>query len=160
MKIYTKESQEYEQDLQYWCNSVGDIYDLMNDGTIWEEDLPDELKEPYECLTDEYGVYSYIAQYMGRNGFAFVAEYHEYNDEGTEKSPNNFERAVMVAKEIETQFPQYTVFIGKQMGFEGADLDDGTHDEATELVVFIDADIFSKEKVEELGDFFDKNAYA
>ena len=146
----------------YLSNNTGDLYD-PNGKKIEEVDLPDELKKPHEEYLYDLGMYNYLIQYEGKNGYAIVNEYHEYNPEGNRKTRYNYDYAVRLGQKIEKRFPKHTVFIGKQMGFPGAEMKDGTHDEATELVVFIPAASFTEgfmPEFEELVDYLDKHAYA
>ncbi len=167
MKIY-EDLEEYWKGLVFWSNACGDLFNPNEivggeSRPITDAELPEEFKSfNYEDYYLVDGMYSYLAQYNGKYGIALVNEYHEYSSEGTEKDPNNYERAVKLAKDIESKFPQHSVLIGKQMGFPN-DLPDGTKDDATELVVFVDTDWLRDEKNEdayfELVDYLDKNAY-
>ena len=159
MKIYTN-TKNFHNDCKYWSNATADLYDAMTGKPIEKDKLPKELLAPYEYLSENYGMFTYLMQYNGKNGLALVNEYSEYDDVGNTVI-NNFDRAVEFAKEIEAHFPQHTVFVGKQTGFPFT-CDDGTADPATELVVFIDADFFTEEnedKFDSLVDYLSENAY-
>ena len=160
MKIYT-DINESNDKVKYWSNATADLYNPEKGTSIDEDDLPEELRSPYEYLSDNYGMYTYLMRYDGHNGFALVNEFYEYTSEGNEKDVNNYDRAVTVAKNIEKKFPQFTVFINKQMGFPNT-LPDGTKDNATELIVFINSNFFTKENEDEfykLVKYLSENAY-
>lgn len=160
MKIYTNVDEFYKT-CKYWSNATADLCDIQTGKDIEKSDLPAELLTPYEFLSENYyGMYTYLMQYNGKNGFAFVLEYSEYDDDGHKKTTDNFDYAVAFAQKIEKAFPQHTVFVGKQTGFPYT-LDNGIEDNATELVIFIDADFFTdknKSEFDALVDYLEKNA--
>ena len=165
MKIYTN-TEEYENDLKYWSNECGDLFNpygnpAEGEDADWltEEELPNDLKRVYSELWEEAlgGSHCHLAEYQGRHGIVLINEYFEHNDEKTTLSPYNFKHAKKVAKKLEDmgnpdKIP-YKVFIGKQLGFPFSG-----NDMATELVVFFDADV-SREVFINVADWLEENAY-
>lgn len=166
MKIYTN-TQDYFKDLKYWSNSCGDLFNPhssngIND--ILEEDLPNELKSVYDtCWSENYGSFCYLAEYKDRYGLAIVTEYYKYNPEFTDETSNNIHKAVDVGIELEKIFGECCVFIGYETGFEAVKTNpisnEVYNDKATELVIFIDAEIITPEMTDEIGIWLLNNAY-
>ncbi len=159
IKIYTN-AEEYFNDIEYYCNASGELHRNGND--ITEEDLPPALQDAYRRLwSDNYGSLCYLMKYKERYGIAFIKEYHEFTPEGKIGEINNFQKCLKVAEELKkTYFSKApTIFIGREMGFPGETPKgmDGD-DKATELVVFMDANI-SEEELTEVADWLYDNAY-
>ena len=159
MKVYTTEK-DYFDDLKFWSNAAGDLFCPDSDILIDENELPKELQIAWDYWDENHGIYMYLVQYKGEFGLALTKEYYEYDDDQN-KSVNNYDRAVAFAKEVEENFPQHTVFVGKQVGFPYS-FDDGTVDKATDMVVFVSSDYLSKtdlQEFEKLAEYVSKNAY-
>lgn len=158
MKIYTN-PKTYNNALKYWSNACGELH-YHGERDITEDELPDALKDAYNRLWEEgTGSYVYLAEYNGEYGIAIINEYHELNDKGEPGEPNNYKRAVEVGKKFQDIFPEYKVFIGKEMGFPGV-TSNGTQDDfATELVVFATPDKMSKADFNKVMEWLCKNAY-
>lgn len=151
IKYSNKESEKYNNDLKYWSDRFGYLHHFGAED-ITEDELPEELKPIYRDYweLDKDGNETYLAQYKGINGIAFVNEYYE-TDCG-KPTDNNYEQASKVAKVI-SENDDCTVILAKQLGFE--DSQDGA---ATDLIVFMPATI-SKERFDQISKEFANVAY-
>ena len=123
---------EYKNVIKYFSNACGDMFN--GDKDITYNELPEELKTAYDTLWEEgSGSYCYLVNYKDQYGVVLINEYHEFDEYGKEKDPNNFCRAVEVAEKFSKEFPLYGVCIAKEIGFPGC----GGDDPATELIVFV-----------------------
>lgn len=157
------EGKRYGDDLHYWSNCCGDLHH-WGQYDISESELPDELQELYTSLwaEDEFGLYCYLAEFKGQYGIALIAEYHEYECDGS-RSNCGYEYAEKVSEELSRKLPEIApnmdarILLAKQQGFPGYS---GVPEEdpATELVLFVSYGV-TNEDFANAGNLFGDIAY-
>ena len=152
IKYYDENSEKrYDNDLKYWCNSMGELFDFEGK-EITEDELPEELKLIYDDYWEENkdSNYTYLAQYKGVNGIALVNEY--YDTDGGQPSENDCERAEKVAEKM-SEINDCIVIYAKHLGCECPG--DGR---STDVVVFMPTTI-NKDRFDEISKRFSEIAY-
>lgn len=155
------EGKRYGDDLRYFSNCCGDLHH-WGQYDITEDELPEELKKLYHTLwaEDEYGLYCYLVEFKGQYGIALIAEYHEYEADGS-VSDYGYNFAEKVSETLSERLPEIApglhaqIVLAKEQGFPGSLEED---DPATELVLFMDHDV-SEENYRAAGKLFGSIAF-
>lgn len=135
-----KDKDKYVEDIKFWCTAAGELH--KQGEHITEEELPEELARIYRDWWEEGkdGNNTYLVELFGVYGIALMQEYCKTY--GGKATPNNYNRALKVAKKIDSLYHSIAghsdggvqILLAKEVGNIAPD------DRAVdELVVFVPA---------------------